>query len=151
MNHAVCDVSRSLQRMFGLKFMIILMKKFNKVSHITFQPYKFRQGLRFTLFLISHRSQELWSDRLSVFIFSTFLGSLLHIPEYFLCIYLEILFKKCFFFFDSGSTGFASRTTYWLHQVIFLGIPHPLLTNCGSKFQLGHYSLLAHTFQFTIH
>jgi hypothetical protein len=48
--------------MFGLKFMIILMNKFNKVSHITFQPYKFRQGLRFTLFLIFHRSQELWSE-----------------------------------------------------------------------------------------
>jgi hypothetical protein len=62
MNPAICDVSRSLQRMFGLKFLIKLMIEFNKVSHITFLPYKFRQGLISTLFLIFYRSQELWSE-----------------------------------------------------------------------------------------
>jgi len=62
MNPASCVVSRSLQIMFDLTFMIILMTKFNKVSHITFLPYKFRQGLRSNWFLIFHRSQKWWSE-----------------------------------------------------------------------------------------
>ena len=117
MNPASCIESRFSQKMFDLTFMIMLMTKFNKVSRITFLPYKFRQGLRSTLFLIFHRSQE-WCSESSVVVY--FLQhSSVHscIFQNIHCIYLEIFFKKCLFLFNSGSTRLEFRSTNLLHQM----------------------------------